>query len=311
MRIGGTIIGDFHFPASATVTGNLEVFQSSDQGHTVRLIYGDDRHFVVLVYRGNNLIQSSRYQKLICSKAGMANIRVFWTPTKTGLTINGYSFKLADQSSQVVEMELPSALSIQVGELPLKVTPSLAQSKEERLFLEVVQDVQGKIASKDSYQLLKTSGLLRQLLLDGHHSLLHQVNKEYRFKFKFYLNETPSRPTLPDHDHISAVQSLDPGGLVGRKVIELNLDKFLKHECVFAFGDSINVGDVISLNANAKGGVHLGKPKTEKTQRLKNWEELMIICGQEASEKLLIEIAKVTLRGIRELVAEIQLSADR
>jgi hypothetical protein len=62
------------------------------------------------------------------------------------------------------------------------ISPGL--NKYDELFLNTLKDLRAKANSNDRYQLIKASGLLRLLLLDG---LVDRVNSKHRIKLKFFL----------------------------------------------------------------------------------------------------------------------------
>jgi molybdenum-dependent DNA-binding transcriptional regulator ModE len=63
-------------------------------------------------------------------------------------------------------------------------------------------------------------------------------------------------------------------------------------------GTDATVRDLISACANAKGGVHLGKARTESEQRLLDWDEVFSVIGTEPSLAALAGICRVTLLGL-------------
>jgi hypothetical protein len=67
------------------------------------------------------------------------------------------------------------------------VMPTQAGSVDN-LFLNTLKDLQTKITSNDSYQMLMAAALLRKLLIDGN-SLTEQVNRNRRLRLAFTFND--------------------------------------------------------------------------------------------------------------------------
>jgi hypothetical protein len=83
-------------------------------------------------------------------------------------------------------------------------------NETERLFVDVLDDLQAKIASQGAYEVLNASGLIRKLLLDDT-PLVDQVNRKYRLKIMFEVAETGLPPGLPEPLMYSVQDGIDPG----------------------------------------------------------------------------------------------------
>lgn len=117
-----------------------------------------------------------------------------------------------------------------------------------RLFEELLLELQVLINSDDEYDIVKSSRVLRQLLLDGD-ALLHIVNRELRVAPQFSILE--SEGAFEDHFR----PTIYPSGL-GAEVTTLNLQKFLSHSLGRIDGKPITVREVIKFGAIVLGGVH-------------------------------------------------------
>jgi hypothetical protein len=117
-----------------------------------------------------------------------------------------------------------------------------------RLFEELLLELQTLINSDHEYDVVKTSRVLRQLLLDGD-ALLHIVNRELRATPQLGIFE--SRRASEDHFD----PKIYPSGH-GAEVATLNLQKFLSHSLGQSDGKSITVREVIKFGAIVLGGVH-------------------------------------------------------
>jgi len=117
-----------------------------------------------------------------------------------------------------------------------------------RLFEELLLELQTLINSDDEYDLIKSSRVLRQLLLDGD-ALLHIVNRELRAIPDFRVlgpQDTPGDNFFPE---------VYPAGAADT-VPKLNLQKFLSYSLGRASGKPITVREIIKFGAIVLGGVH-------------------------------------------------------
>jgi len=69
------------------------------------------------------------------------------------------------------------------------------------LFLSTCADLEKKSHMSDGYEVLRSSGLLRQLLLD-HPPLVHAVNKIHQVEIRFRITENPP-PSSPPSSPLS------------------------------------------------------------------------------------------------------------
>ena len=122
--------------------------------------------------------------------------------------------------------------------------------KLARLFEELLHELQKLIASQSEYDLIKSSKILRQLLMDGD-ALLHLVNRELRSSPIFRvrtLTETPqsSNWVIPE---LYCVSDDTP-------CVNLNLQQFLGYRMGMTNGSEITIRQVIKYAAIILGGVH-------------------------------------------------------
>ncbi len=144
--------------------------------------------------------------------------------------------------------------------------------------------------------------MLRQLFLDGKSSLLHIVNRKYQLKIEFRTTDFTRRPLcIPD----VYLMDLDPSHFYTSKILSISLDSFMMAPCIILNETTISVRDIIKLCANSKGGVHFGNPKSGAEKNAHDMDQLLFLCGQEPSIKLLREICRVSLMGLKQLVDDI------
>ncbi len=143
--------------------------------------------------------------------------------------------------------------------------------KYEESFLFTINDLREKVGSDDRYQLVKASGLLRLLLLDG---LVHEANRKHKIKLIFYLTLRCYRK---------------------EKTKPLTLDEFLTAEWK-AYRDHIySVKEIINSSAHFMGGVHIKEPKLKKDM------DLVDVFNRKP---ITIDTIKSSLKGISKLTVE-------
>ena len=135
------------------------------------------------------------------------------------------------------------------------------------LFIQTVADLERRCASGDDYELLGIAALLRKLLLDP--PLLMGVNGELRLPIKFHVPK--EHKVDPATTFYSAMDAFHPDLLAkDPRSRFVNRDAFLKVLVAHVGGQKVTVKDIITFEANMKGGVHLGEPSTD-AQRALSW----------------------------------------
>lgn len=159
------------------------------------------------------------------------------------------------------------------------------------LFLRTLDDLDGRLQpGQAEYDIIRMSGLLRQLLVDGN-NLVDQVNRTRRIKisYKAYSFHAPIEPDVvfwalgdwltPNTPAGSAAgyltltegvrQPSPPEGTPDTMTPQdLAKDRFLALQVVLYHGHVFTVKEIILYLANAAGGVHAGEPKDDKEQAL-------------------------------------------
>jgi hypothetical protein len=142
----------------------------------------------------------------------------------------------------------------------------------DELFLETVRDLAARTAVDASeYDVLRSSALLRQLLLDSD-PLVHQVNRERHVPLVFRANVREPIWKMAGSDPTafwSRHDGLDPErALPAPEVADLNRDRFLASLVMIVDGRDFTVRDVVGQAAHVLGGVHAGEPREEAQQAL-------------------------------------------
>ena len=174
-------------------------------------------------------------------------------------------------------------------------------TNREQLFLKTLADLEATAANPEWYGLIKASGLLRLLLLEGD-ALVHQVNRDYGLKLEFRFHALPK---LGQENVLAAWTRLSKSANPNdqREPQTGNLDDFLTAGCLGLRGRNLTVGDVIRANAHLKGGVHVGRLRQKDVGEagVLVMDQMLNVGGAEASLAVLRDIIQVTLEGLKPL----------
>jgi hypothetical protein len=164
-------------------------------------------------------------------------------------------------------------------------------------FLETLDDLATRIRYDASeYDLLRAAALLRELLLDDS-PLVHQVNRAIQVPLRFRLRVK----TLEPGQEFLFWLGIDPNATVDAPIREVGLKEFLGTVLVFLPSSKITVGQVVTLAANVRGGIHRGRPKDPAHQAFESFR-LKFRHGEMPLELLfVVEIAKIVLTGLEPL----------
>lgn len=177
----------------------------------------------------------------------------------------------------------------------------------DQLFLATLDDVRARLASPSEYGLLRMSALLRQLLLDAH-PLVDAVNSERRLKITYEVMTADRYVDVIMEDRPifwSTEDGLDPATAAFGQPVTLRRDAFLARRVMFVDGHAVTVRDVIAQLAHVEGGVHAGSPESAKQEALQQAARVFGIGGLPAGWRLLAAIARVVLRSLEPLEAEV------
>lgn len=169
----------------------------------------------------------------------------------------------------------------------------------DSFYLGTIADIEDRIANGGAYNLLRASGLVRQLLLDKY-SLVDIVNAEYRQKLRFRVLETPTAAVPPDYawHPIDPDLPTPPPGVGTVKV--LTREELWKLTCLISDGKQYSIKDVLVACANIHGGIHLDKPGLAN-HWLSDFDALMRTLQMPGALVSLKRIIRVILKGLEPL----------
>ncbi|HEY9169414.1 MAG TPA: hypothetical protein VIN72_08000 [Lutibacter sp.] len=183
----------------------------------------------------------------------------------------------------------------------------MSEIKED--FLNILNDLRNKIDQPTNYNNKKSAGLLRQLLLDDH-PLIDQVNREYKLKINFKVRKLEqAEPGIGKMimEGISPMENEDESNL---EII--NRKEFLNKRCLILHEQIYTVYDVIMINSNVRGGIHSGKPKSEKEKlavsTIDNGPKLGYENGEptDVTLSLVFPVTKIILKSLEELESNVK-----
>jgi hypothetical protein len=163
----------------------------------------------------------------------------------------------------------------------------------ERLFVDMLADLEHVSTHPNTYVLTRSSVALRQLLLQPN-GVLQQVNREYRIRLRFPVNASELDPDELEF----RLQGFGKDGKDG------TLDQFIGQPCIWRHGYKYTVRDVIDICANKEGGAHLDKRLDARERTLLNmtWQQEGIRFSDGAYETPLhLAISQILLATIEAL----------
>lgn len=177
------------------------------------------------------------------------------------------------------------------------------ENESERFLLESIADLDQKIAGGDRYSVIRASGLMRQLLIEG---LILRVAQRHGMKLTFRTNDFRSKP--PVSNLTFHWINLNPTTGRTAEIIECNDRQFRAAICIRNGDIEVAVNDVIKACANAKGGVHFdtNPRRSESEQASIDIDQIISLGGEEPCLAALSSICDVFLQGSIPLVHKIQ-----
>lgn len=149
---------------------------------------------------------------------------------------------------------------------------------DEKLFIHTLNDLYKSINSNNEYEVLRVSGLIRQLFLDGGSSLFDRVNRNYRLKLNFEIAEYNSPKNFLPTPLISAsFTELEPKEAPSHWVRKkLNRDKFFSYVIAEVEEHKYSIRELVKFAANIMGGIHSSDASEDKDKSLEKLRGIYI-----------------------------------
>lgn len=301
----GTIAAVISFPLPWPPPKTVELLSRADDGSSLAILADTAGRLLFALQPSEGQTKSFEFEPMRIAGSGRAILMLTWSGDRAQLRLNGKQLNTADQASQepflleTAEEPLPARVSL--GGLDL----DSARSEAEHLFLATLMDIEAKLKEGKRYDLIRSAGLLRQLLLDET-PLIHEVNRAYHLKVEFEVIDYRIIPPLTPDMHW---RDPDPSYFPGAKTVTVNLKPFLNVPVLTVEGTTASVGDLIRASANAKGGIHLGRTRTAEQGLLIDWDSAFTILGEEPSLAAISGVCWVVLRALQPLANRIVGSA--
>lgn len=156
--------------------------------------------------------------------------------------------------------------------------------------------------SLDYYRILKSSAIIRQLLIDEK-PLIHLVNKNLKHKIEFIIDNTFYQEIAPKINILCTSTEPENLAIINSKGLrKFSLDKFLNFGILDFNGSEFTVIEIIKFASNKQGGVHFDDSKTQSEIKLKtafNTLDSEKILALEFTIKCIVEIVLIALRPIK------------
>jgi len=298
-----SIVSVVRFPWPWPPSGEVTIYEGNHENIAVRLVGLADGHLRLSIQytEGSSVLQD--YQKLQTEECGFVILIIVLHAKGPTLYLNGERVLPCEEAQgEVQRLNVGKTQRTSVG-LPPFSNPSMLDDEQEALFVGTLIDMSAKVSTGQKYDVIRASGLLRQLLLDDS-PLVHQVNRSHRKQLKFKVLQFPK--DLPSEHKVNFLWlDIDPSSVPSANANECDLQGFLAALCLRIGDTHYSVGDVIKLCAHVKGGIHSGKPKTQAETELLNLDRKHRLFEQEPSIAAMRGIARVALSGLWPLVQAI------
>ncbi|MDD2685698.1 MAG: hypothetical protein PHY62_06030 [Gallionella sp.] len=195
----------------------------------------------------------------------------------------------------------------------LEIDPELGRTPAEFSFLGTCDDIIGKLRRGRRYDIIRASGLLRHLFIDGE-ALIDAANRRFRLKLTFHnsmVNSDENSKIVNDAMEIlkkydSIVWIAPLAGMHDKTRPRLSKEQFLKTPVTYHSGNpTLSVRDIIETIAHVYGGVHNGTPKNEQNKLIIALDDSIQIGGGEPSLAAIYGICIVALDGLTPLIEAI------
>ena len=156
--------------------------------------------------------------------------------------------------------------------------------------------MQERLKSPSVYNMTRISSLLRQMFLDGGNSLAPPIAKKYGIRLEFLI--ISSTITGKCGDGIEFIyDGLFPFPGLNVSVSSVNLEQFLRTNCMATAQRAITVREIILMVSNVKGGVHFGQPKAKNPEQveLMTLDEIIHLGGLPITMQCLFNLSRVIL----------------
>lgn len=157
-----------------------ERLYTSRKGALERELVGYPDGHLALRLRSAHLLHEVHFQRVRPACAGDIIVTVTWDAQEGRCCINQTELRQLDQAgTQVLEFFPTTPAQSHVAPIHFTAQALEKMPRWEWLFVNTLLDLENKIASGTPYELIRSSGLVRHLILDGN-PLVSTVTRTYR-----------------------------------------------------------------------------------------------------------------------------------
>jgi hypothetical protein len=175
-----------------------------------------------------------------------------------------------DADGQALSLKEMASDSIKLAPLYQSIVTNDNMSWDDILFLQEVKELEERLLKNTEYDLIKASGVLRKLLVEGG-AVAPQIARKHSIALRFTKDGIP-------------------------------WSKFKKGNCLMAEQRNITVEQLILAYANSRGGVHLGEPDKPEQVALKGADAAVKLSGLSYGLEVFSKICHLVLEGLKPLV---------
>jgi hypothetical protein len=304
----GAMLIVFTFPTPWPPARPEELISKIDEGTKTTITAHDDGHLSLTIQTPDQFAEHHFRKIRLSGTGGTAVLYVAWGHDgRPSCSINDQELKLRESDSdEIFYLTLKPVIVQPTAGTHFSQAALDRMPDFERFFIQTLQDIEQKLATNDSYKLIRLSGLIRHLLLDGQ-PLLHKVNAGYGLKLRFPVSaglRSLARDELNELLHQDGQTLLHAIALFpsGAPSIETTLDEFLRTKCLWYRGIDITVRNVILTIAHIRGGVHTLEADSKVEQTLLSLEREITTESNSIPLDALKDIARVVNAAVTPLV---------
>jgi hypothetical protein len=188
------------------------------------------------------------------------------------------------------------------------------EMKAEGIFLSKLDQLEELINStsifevRDIPHVRDIASILRQMLLDGERTLIHQIKRKYPFDIRFRVILPQPPHSIPNDATWWSWGGYNPDNSLqqGAATRDVDLDEFLKIIVHKNNGKEYSIKDIITYEANVDGAVHLGVPWNERHKELANSVSAAYLGVFPAFLVEIKQIASVVIKSVKPLGAKVE-----
>lgn len=265
----------------------LTLFNFNKDNKAIQLYY--DKPTLVFTHKLGESINSIKIENFPIQLKRAYMLSVNWDTVKKiyQISVNGILQKTTDNPDSNFDI----------------IDENFTTHSREKLFLAILKDLKLKIQTKDEYNLLKASELIRSLLYDSSKPLLHKVNRTYKCKILFEFCELPNNSFLTEYlkndGYLFIGRQINPDNIImhGLSKQTGSLSSFEKSKVIITNDKSYSLHDVWKFIWYKLGGVHHEDDIDEKFQELQHFSTY----GKNSMIDLIIPTGKIILKALEEL----------